>query len=167
MKNYPSDNIGALFEDLPSDLGDAALDAVRRLQKYRVPGRKANPFRDIPELISIAEILANEIGTFGALIRHGHAMAELLERAQDVPNNNTRWAPQDDEFLVERAAQSPDKIFVTAAILGRSVASCQTRLSELIGIRQEIIRVNGKRIVGDLGEEPVPVDDTFTGVVHR
>lgn len=101
-----------------------------------------------------------------------HLQAELLTslRAQvraaendvDFANSGTPWTPQEDAFLVQERADGRG-ILTLSIGLARSPGSVATRLSELVGIPRRTMRIEGKRIEGNL--EGLEVSGRFVGTL--
>ena len=75
-----------------------------------------------------------------------------------------RWTPEDDDLLIETAAQDDATIFGMAKEFGRTPGAIQSRISHLVGIKRMSVEVAG-RFIGTLNGEFV--DGDIDGVVSK
>lgn len=86
------------------------------------------------------------------------AVKEIKRHENNVgERSRKRWTPEDDELLIETAAQENATIFGMAKAFGRTPAAIQSRITHLVGIKRMSAEIAG-RFVGTLNGEFVEGD---------
>lgn len=92
-------------------------------------------------------------------------MLEIERHESNVgEQSRKRWTPEDDELLIEVAAQDGATIFGMAKEFGRTPGAIQSRISHLVGVKRMSAEVAG-RFIGTLNGQFVEGD--IDGVVSK
>ena len=130
-----------LFADEKADRENAAR-IFTKIGLYRNVGYKGG--NSIKELMYLRSLLDELVGVLGCYTLWAETYEALFSRViSDVDRNGRRhWTEDEDLALIEMFAEGVPTIEV-AARLGRSPSAIHTRVSTLVGVERQEMKVGG------------------------